>query len=175
MKLYTIFDDDSGFLGIMRHPLGGQLLNSQMASLASLQINTIVSLLTKTEEQELGLCDESASVVGLGMNFISFPIQDKRDPVEFDAFYKLACDIAAQIKLGHRIIFHCWAGVGRSGLLSAAVLVALGENPSNVFSMISNARGKKIPETQVQQDWFTNQFLPFFNNSDLQLVEAKWK
>ena len=72
MKLYTIFDDDSGFLGIMRHPLGGQLLNSQMASLASLQINTIVSLLTKTEEQELGLCDESASVVGLGMNFHIF-------------------------------------------------------------------------------------------------------
>jgi protein-tyrosine phosphatase len=49
---------------------------------------------------------------------------------------------------------HCRAGIGRSGIAAAAVLVSLGHEPRDVFAMVSKARGVSVPDTDEQIEWF---------------------
>lgn len=165
-KFYPLFDDGPGLLAVMPHPSAGDLLRSQMGHLNDVGIDTVVSLLTEAEERELALSEEGAVVGELGMEFVSFPIQDKREPDNVPAFCALVDDLSGRIGQGQKIMVHCWAGIGRSGLLSSAVLVALGISPDTVFDMASRARGASIPETQNQGQWFAQKFLPHFNKTE---------
>lgn len=160
MKTYPIYKNGSGLLAVMPHPSGGELLQSQMAYLANCKFDTVVSLLTETEEQALGLMGEAEAIVGLGMEFLSLPIHDMGEPTDLQAFCILAGRLAADIEQTHRVLVHCYAGIGRSGLLSAAILVALGSDPENVFDVVTRARGAVVPETAEQRRWFLRELLP---------------
>jgi protein-tyrosine phosphatase len=48
---------------------------------------------------------------------------------------------------------HCRAGIGRSSLIAACVLVLLGLAPAMAFDRIGKARGLKVPDTEGQRDW----------------------
>lgn len=160
MKTYPIYENGSGLLAVMPHPSGGQLLQSQMTYLANCKFDTVVSLLTKTEEQALGLVREAESIVGLGMEFLSSPIHDMGVPADPQVFCNLASRLAADIEQNHRVLVHCHAGIGRSGLLSAAILVALGSPPQSAFDLVTCARGEVVPETLEQKRWFLRELLP---------------
>jgi hypothetical protein len=43
--------------------------------------------------------------------------------------------------------------VGRSGVLAACVLAALGEDPDRAFDRVSRARGCPVPDTAEQRAW----------------------
>ncbi len=165
MKFYTMFDNGSGSLAIMPHPPAGESLAAHVQFLAENGFHSVISLLTDTEARKLGLTEEGDAVIEGGMDFRSFPVSDMGVPDELPAFYNLACDISRLIKQERRIVVHCWAGIGRSGLLASAVLVVLGDKPDTVFNRVTMARGKQVPETQEQKRWFVQEFLPFFDNA----------
>ena len=48
---------------------------------------------------------------------------------------------------------HCLAGIGRSPLLAACVLLKLGVSEERVFPILSQARGAQVPDTSVQVKW----------------------
>lgn len=164
MKFYTVIDNGSGYLAIMPHPSSGKALHSDIEYLAKSGIDTVISLLTDIEEKELNLSNEKAVVVKHGMDFRSFSILDKRVPHDLPAFCELASDILHLMEKEHRVIVHCWAGIGRSGLLASAVLVLMGHDPKTVFDLVTTARGKPIPETQEQTSWFVYKVLPYLSN-----------
>ncbi|MEQ8207198.1 MAG: protein-tyrosine phosphatase family protein, partial [Woeseia sp.] len=126
MKFHTVIDSGSGSLAIMPHPKSDGPLDSTIELLSKSCIDTVISLLTLTEEQELDLTDERAAVIQHGMQFRSFPIRDKGVPLDLPAFCELAADISRLIEQKHRVVLHCWAGIGRSGLLAATILVRMG-------------------------------------------------
>ena len=161
MKIYPIYDDDTGLLAVMPHPSSGDLLQSQLDYLAKCNFDIVVSLLTKNEEQELGLERERETAIELGMEFVSFPINDMSNPEDMSSFYGLATKIATQIEEEQRVVVHCRAGVGRSGLLSAAILVVLGLNAEDAFDLVTRARGEVVPETSEQSEWFFEDYLPY--------------
>jgi protein-tyrosine phosphatase len=52
-----------------------------------------------------------------------------------------------------KVAVHCRQGIGRSSLLSAAVLVAAGEDLDKAVNSIRDARGLEVPETTEQRKW----------------------
>jgi protein-tyrosine phosphatase len=54
---------------------------------------------------------------------------------------------------GNAVAVHCRAGIGRSSLIAACVLVLLGFAPGMAFDLIGKARGVKVPDTEEQRDW----------------------
>ena len=163
MKLYTVIDSDSGSLAITPHPSSGSSLRSDVECWAESGINTVVSLLTDTEEKELALSNEKTVVAEHGMNFRSFAVPDRRVPQDLGAFCDLATEIAHLIGRKRRIVVHCWAGIGRSGLLASAVLVLMGHDPKTVFDLVSKVRGESVPDTQDQVSWFLDKVVPELN------------
>ena len=54
---------------------------------------------------------------------------------------------------GRSIAIHCRAGIGRSSLVAASVLICLGTRPGEALRLIGNARGVPVPATDDQRDW----------------------
>ena len=57
------------------------------------------------------------------------------------------------IAAGHNLVFHCRAGIGRSGMIAASILLQEGLSAREAFARISAARGLTIPDTPGQLEW----------------------
>ena len=78
----------------------------------------------------------------------SFPVADFGVPDDREAFWMLAGRVARRLAEGERVMVHCGAGIGRTGMLAACVLVALGE-PLAAAERAVAAAGSH-PETAAQ-------------------------
>jgi protein-tyrosine phosphatase len=54
---------------------------------------------------------------------------------------------------GRGVGAHCFAGLGRSPLLVAAVLINHGHSDEDAIDLVSAARGYRVPEMDDQHDW----------------------
>ncbi|MDK2768837.1 MAG: hypothetical protein KYX69_14085 [Sphingomonas sp.] len=137
-------------LAIMARPRAGDWLEDEIAHWRSAGIATVVSLLERHEIDELGLKDEPLVCATAGIRFLSLPIADRGLPSDsraFDAFIReLAKDSAP-------LAIHCRAGIGRSAIVAAALLVRRGVAPALAIEQISVARGTRVPDTEAQRDW----------------------
>jgi protein-tyrosine phosphatase len=48
---------------------------------------------------------------------------------------------------------HCRAGIGRSSLLAASLLIQSGFSPQDAFDAIEKSRGCPVPDTLEQRNW----------------------
>ena len=87
------------------------------------------------------------------MEFISFPVRDGGVPASTREAKAVAEAIVARLNEGKAVAVHCRAGIGRSTLVAACVLVLLGFAPGMAFDLIGKARGVKVPDTERQRDW----------------------
>jgi protein-tyrosine phosphatase len=65
----------------------------------------------------------------------------------------LAEATVARLNEGKAVAVHCRAGIGRSSLIAACVLVLLGLAPGTALDRIGKARGGNVPDTEGQRDW----------------------
>ena len=151
--MFKIESIGSGFLAIMAHPGQEQGAASAIASIASDGIQQVVSLLEPAEANALGLGTEAQLVAEQSMAFVSFPIPDMGLPASVSAFAGLARDLYRQVDAGVNTLVHCRGGVGRSGLLAAAVLLHCDLDPRQACEKITRIRGLRVPETREQGDW----------------------
>jgi len=140
-------------LAIMPRPRAGDWLDDDVAGWRAEGIGVIVSLLEAGEVEELGLHREAGLCHDLDLEFISFPVPDGGVPASTRGAMALAEAIVARLNEGKAVAVHCRAGVGRSSLIAACVLVLLGFAPGTAFDRIGNARGLKVPDTEGQRDW----------------------
>jgi predicted protein tyrosine phosphatase len=143
----------SARLAIMPRPRAGDWLDGEIAGWRADGIGVIVSLLEAGEVEELGLHREAGLCHDLDMEFISFPFPDGGVPASTREAMALAEAIVAWLNEGKAVAVHCRAGIGRSSLVAACVLVLLGFAPGMAFDRIGKARGVKVPDTEPQQDW----------------------
>lgn len=137
-------------LAIMARPRAGDRLEDEVANWRNAGVATIVSLLERHEVDDLGLVDEEALCAQSGIRFLSLPIADRglpADAIAFKAFIEgLVGDDAP-------IVIHCRAGIGRSTLVAAAILIGRGMEATEALDRIGDARGTRVPDTEEQRDW----------------------
>jgi protein-tyrosine phosphatase len=148
-----------GRLAIAARPRGGEWLYDELSSLHAAGVDVVVSLLTEEETVEMGLADEAKAAEAARVEYTSFPIPDRGVPSSDSGLASLIAAISKDLMARKNVAFHCRQGLGRSGLIAAAVLVASGLDPERAIETISLARGQAIPETREQRAWI--QELPF--------------
>jgi protein-tyrosine phosphatase len=152
-NFYTIDNIGQGFLAIMPQPGLPRDLATQIGLLARHDVQQVVSLLGPDEVELLGLQDEAKLVEAESMRFLSLPITDLGLPTAINDFARLSLRLFQQVETGINTVIHCRAGIGRSGLLAAAVLVHGGRDVPQAFAQVSRGRGRSVPETVAQGDW----------------------
>ena len=141
-------------LALMPAPRSGEQLAADVRAWTQTGIDTVVSLIEPAEALELGLLEEAALCAAGGIEFISLPIADCGTPQSSGEVAALVEAICSRLRSGAGVAVHCRAGIGRSGLLTACVLLTLGIAQDEVFATITLARGITVPETAAQAAWF---------------------
>lgn len=152
-QLYWVDGPWTGKLALAARPRGGDWLEDEVAGWRKAGINTILSLLTSDEEQDLDLKNEGLEVKRRGMKFVSFPIQDRQVPGSQTQMVAALENLEADLSAGKNVVIHCRQGIGRTGLVAACLLVTKGLSSGAAISTLSAARGTPIPETEEQRRW----------------------
>jgi protein-tyrosine phosphatase len=150
--IYLVKEFSEGKLSVMAKPVSGEWIDDEFSGLKRLGVNKVVSLLEKDEEREVGLALEMSLCHEHDIEFISFPIPDRGLPNTPKAI-ALAEELYSEINKGKHVVIHCRAGIGRTGIIAGAVLVKSGINANEALSLISDARGVKVPDTEEQESW----------------------
>lgn len=153
-RLHWIATESSGRLAIMARPRADGWLETDVDSWKTARLDEVISLLEPEEVSELGLRTEGKTCRERGIVFFSFPIPDRAVP-DVRETQKIARRVAGDVAGGRSVAIHCRAGIGRSSLVAACVLVCLGIEPSEALGLIRDARGVPVPDTDEQRDWIT--------------------
>lgn len=152
-KFYNVELIGSGFLAVMAKPVSGEWADEEFSGLREAGIRQVVSLLEPHEAYEFGLVDEQAHREKHGMEFVSYPIPDRGLPPSVQGFANLTRSIYQQSAGGLSTVVHCRAGIGRTGLVAAGVLLHAAFDAKEAFAHVSKRRGVEVPDTDEQRDW----------------------
>lgn len=155
-EVFWINGDRPPHLAIVMRPRGEDWLHDEMRRMRANGVETVISMLQPHEAEWLGLCAEQAAAERVGMEFLSFPIQDTQVPANVGAFRGFVADVARRLGEGEHVGVHCRGCIGRATILSACVLIKLGWNAADALEAIENARGEEVPDTPEQAAWIRN-------------------
>jgi len=120
------------------------------AWLAEQGVGMLVSFV-RPEGDPAGECSRN------GIEWIYYPVTDYGVPSDEDAFAELIGKALTAIGEGRGVCFHCYAGVGRTGL---ALACALGKYLSlNAEQAIAAVRKNRASIESLSQEEFTRRFL----------------
>lgn len=128
--------------------------------LSEMQANDIHTVVCLAPERDIQA--ESSAYAGwrqargqdpAGFKLIDFPIVDFGIPEQdrIPAFRALARDLADRVEQGEKVYIHCGAGIGRTGTLAVAILMALGYEYKKAYDEIYAAGSH--PETPAQRQF----------------------
>jgi protein-tyrosine phosphatase len=154
-EIYWISEVTIGRLGIMARPRSGEWLRDEVSGWCNAGLKAVVCLLESSEIRELELHDESILCEASQIEFISFPITDRGVPSSVRQTVKLADRVVSLLRDESSVAIHCRAGIGRSSLIAACVLLKLGFRREELFPLLSRVRGVPVPDTPAQVQWLT--------------------
>lgn len=93
-----------------------------------------------------------------GFEVIRFPVPDFGVPDDPAAFAKLVDDLLARLDRGDGIFVHCYAGQGRTGIVLACLLRAVGFAGDAVLEIRDIYHPRAVEN--VEQRRFVRQFVP---------------
>ncbi|MGH1539778.1 MAG: protein-tyrosine phosphatase family protein [Arenicella sp.] len=108
------------------------------------------------EVYELGLQNEQSLAEKNAMQFLSYPIKDRGLPESILDYSVFIQRLYKDLLHGINTVIHCRAGIGRTGIVAAGVLLHCGYDAKSAFSCISAKRRVSVPDTQEQIDWVVN-------------------
>jgi len=152
-EMYWVPSVEPRRLAFGPRPRAGDWLADEVAAWSKSGIKHVVSLLEFHEVFDLEISSERHFCSESNIQFLEFPIPDRGIPsslVAADAFIR---KIALLVELIEGVYIHCRAGIGRSSLVTAGVMLHLGVPYGQIFPILSGARRLQVPDTQVQIDW----------------------
>lgn len=152
-EIYQIELIGSGSLSVMAKPVSDEWIEDEFSKIAQWGIDRVVSLLEHQEAIEVGLDQERQLTQKYGMEFISYPIPDRGLPVSVSEYLNFTGRLYREAAEGLHTVVHCRAGIGRTGLIAAGVLLYCGFEPKHAFEYISRKRGVVVPDTEEQVNW----------------------
>jgi protein-tyrosine phosphatase len=151
--MFWIHTPEPGRLGITPRPQGGKWLADEIARWRQARVTTVLSLLEPHEVRELGLEREAEICAQHRIDFLSFPILDRGVPDSLGKTHEMVALCRDRLMEGQALLVHCDGGIGRSAIIAACILGALGVEPHTAFERIEAARGQKVPDTADQRKW----------------------
>lgn len=162
-RLYWIDQPFEGRLAISARPVGWEYAAESAAGWRTSGLDVIVSMLEPDEAAELGLDQEAPICRAAGIHFINCPVPDHGTPEDEDMVLAAVNEALGALEQGKRVAAHCFAGIGRSPLFVACVLVRHGVPADVAWTRLNAARGLRLPDTTAQQQWvssFARRFAP---------------
>ncbi|HTP67629.1 MAG TPA: dual specificity protein phosphatase family protein [Dongiaceae bacterium] len=156
MTLVYWINEDKFRLGIAPRPRGNDWLDQEIGLLHKEGVAILVSALTVDEQVELGLENEANACRATGIDFVSFPIEDRSVPFSQKNFAVLIQRLTDLLASGKAVAIHCRTGIGRSSMISAALLMKQGYSADAAFRTIQVSRGCAVPDTLEQRKWIEN-------------------
>jgi Dual specificity phosphatase, catalytic domain len=132
---------------------GWRLVGCEIVAWKNEGIDLVLSLLEDDEVAELGISGEQHACQDQGIEFVSFPIADRDVPRSSAETERIARRLSDELLNGKGVAIHCRAGIGRSSLIAACVLVLNGYEANSALEAISKARGLEVPDTEAQRLW----------------------
>lgn len=117
--------------------VGGRVHPDDIRRLAETGVGAVVD--TRSEHQ-----DDAAAMRVQGIELLTLPARDTF-PLTTDQLLDGATWVNEQIAAGRRVLIHCEHGVGRSVLLTAAVLVQQGMHAHQAITLIQRRRWQAAP------------------------------
>jgi protein-tyrosine phosphatase len=152
-RVFWIDGDPQSGLAIVLRPRGDEWVREDLEEMKQSGVQTLISLLHPHEAVWLGLADEAAIALELGLGFVSYPILDAHVPDDEDHFRSFVSGLAERISAGEKIGLHCQGSIGRATVTAAGTLIHLGWKPKDALAAIQAARGCVVPDTAEQRRW----------------------
>lgn len=127
-------------------------LRSDLDTIDAVGIKTLVTLLDEHELSILGAGNLPVLVQHYPMRWIQFPIVDFGVPADRDLseWRQTVLQLQAQLQRNERVLFHCAAGLGRSGMMAATLLKSCGLTAGEAVRRIRAGRPGTV-ETPEQE------------------------
>ena len=132
-------------------------LAQDIAALKDLEISFVISLLAQQELQHHGAGNIEAQLKQAQIGWYQFPIADFGTP-SLDVttrWMQTVPSLLQYLKEGKNVLIHCAAGFGRTGMMSATLLVAMGVDPERAITLVRSSRPGTI-ETPEQEAYIRN-------------------
>jgi protein-tyrosine phosphatase len=134
-------------------PRGGDWFEDGVTGWLDAGLDAVLSLLENDEAAQLGLDGERNLTESKGLQFFWFPIPDQGVPASTGEALKFLTQLTAALGAGENVAVHCRQGIGRSGMLAAALLMTSGMAASEAVDVVTKALGIDVPETSGQREW----------------------
>ncbi len=111
----------------------------------------LVSLVGDGELEHLGIESFEARVRACGLDLVRFPIADFSTPNALSELEAVVAEIVARARGGETVVIHCWAGLGRTGLVVACCLVLLGRAPEEAIAIVRRHRPGAVEDSDQEE------------------------
>jgi ADP-ribosyl-[dinitrogen reductase] hydrolase len=128
--------------------------------------SAVLSLVEPHEFDRLGVPDFAQAIALTPLQWLQVPITDMATPgpASLAAWRAQGPALLQALNSGQRVLVHCAAGLGRTGMLVAKLLVLNGVRADEAIAQVRRARPGTI-ETEAQADWVRHGELAAFRPS----------
>ncbi|MBD2588416.1 cyclin-dependent kinase inhibitor 3 family protein [Synechococcus elongatus] len=110
----------------------------------------LVSLIEDHELVAIGIPTLYEAVRQQGIALSRLAIVDGGTPTDLETYQLLITDLIQALSARETIVIHCHAGLGRTGMLAASILVTKGQPPEAAIAAVRALRPRAI-ETHAQE------------------------
>jgi hypothetical protein len=132
-----------GHLYLMRMPGRFGSFAAERQQITARGIDMVVCLPPLDElHQESPEYAQAIQAGGLPWDQRMLSVPDFGAPADFDAYFAEVCAVVRTLREGRRVLIHCAAGIGRSGMTATCVLMALGMSYHDAAQNVMAAGGQ---------------------------------
>lgn len=148
----------TGAIAISRLPGSQSPLHDDIKAICAVGVACVVSLTPMEEIKRLGDAQLSAALMENNIVWHHFPILDYSTPLPNQAqdWQQLSAQLHGLLDQGQRILIHCFAGIGRSGMITMRLLVERGMSPTDALVQVRHVRPGAV-ERPAQYEWAARQ------------------
>jgi protein-tyrosine phosphatase len=120
------------------------------------QTDLLVSLIEEREFTHLQIEPLRQQAPKFGIEVLWFPIRDVSVPRSVEQFHEVVMTVVGRLIKGETIVVHCMGGLGRTGLMAAACLIAATKDlkAEDAITIVREARPGTL-ETPEQEDYIS--------------------
>ena len=132
-----------------------EALDEDLGALRAEGVGRVVCLLPDDELEQLGVSDLFEALHAGGFVAHHLPLVDGSIPADESALTDLLTELEQALADGETVAIHCRAGLGRTGTLAAASLIARGLPPADAIAAVRSPRPGTIEN--ARQEAFLHQ------------------